>query len=578
MNHITAHACHPPQKGFTLIEVVASLLITSMLVGIAGLGIVQVAKGFVLTRESGELAQQSDFVLTRIRKSVRNLTQLTTAGSTTLALSRLDNSQAPVTETFSYSGTTLSLNDGTGNDILMEGISAFQLRYFNEDNNAWNPATDPIGELAIVDVSLTMAGNEGVSVAFSERILPRNTFTPSRAYTPAGAGTTAAQGICLLEAIYPRNPVIWGLFREFRDHGLAAIPLMGDKITAAYYSAGSAITPWIGSHPGALPFFRWLAAPLVAVLFFWKYFPAGLLALATAAWILARLFTFALLQNKKHLAPASRRRRTAGSILLSLVITITVVALLGAGAVSMLATSQHGNVHSAFGEKAYYLAESGLRYALNQFMDHQDDSAGFVTSLSSTETGMNGAFSVSAGEAFDLNALCFFFDPADGAPGTTLQAYGGTFPDKIAGLSIPGGGLAGRMEVRDTGISERAVVNVTVLAINAGAGTISYSVTSGLSGGVDPAAHALPVAAVSSAASNVRASNLGEAATASQISLDAFSAFFPPARGLVTLMADADGDASFDDEIHLVYDRLNGTTLQGLRNVPGKEPLPAGGV
>ncbi|MFZ5563686.1 MAG: hypothetical protein ACOZBW_06500, partial [Thermodesulfobacteriota bacterium] len=42
--------------------------------------------------------------------------------------------------------------------------------------------------------------------------------------------------------------------------------------------------------------------------------------------------------------------------------------------------------------------------------------------------------------------------------------------------------------------------------------------------------------------------------------------------------ADADGDASFDDEIHLVYDRLNGTTLQGLRNVPGKEPLPAGGV
>lgn len=569
------HARRRFKKGFTLIEVVVSLLIAAILMGMAGLGMVQVARGFVQTREAGELAQKSDFVLTRIRKSVRNLMDVNSASATTLSLSRLDSNQAPVTDIFSYSGTTLSLGDGITSAPLMEGISAFEFQYFDEDNNVWNPATDSIGELAFVDVSLTMAGDEGVSVAFSERILPRNTFTPSRVYTPSGAGSTSAQGICLLETLYPDSPVLWSLFRGFRDNGLAAIPLAGKKITSAYYLTGSAVTPWLAAHPGAIPFLKWLAAPVVALLFFRTFFPAGLLALAAAAWIFARLFTFVLLRNATARTPLSRRFRTAGSILLSLVITITVVALLGAGAVSILNTSQHGNVHSAFGEKAYYLAESGLRYAVSQFMANQDNSAGFISALSSTED--DGVFFVSTDEAFDLGARCFFFDPDNGAPGTTLLALGDGFPGKIAQITV-GGGLIGRMEVYDTGIGDRTVVNVTVSAINTGAGTITYAVTGGLAGSVDPDEYVLPVAATSAAVSNVRVSNLGEAPTASQISLDGFAAFFPEARGVVSLMADADSDGSYDDRIDLVYDRLNGTTLQGLRNVPGKEPLPDGGV
>jgi len=552
-------------------------LIAAILMGMAGLGVVQVARGFVQTREAGELAQKSDFVLTRIRKSVRNLMGVNSANTTTLSLSRLDTNQAPVTDIFSYSGTTLSLSDGTNNAPLMEGVSTFGFQYFDEDNNVWDPATDAIGELAFVDVSLTMASDEGVSVTFSERILPRNTYTPSRAYTPSGAGSTSAQGICLLEALYPDSPVLWSLFRSFRDNGLAAIPVAGKKITAAYYLTGSAVTPWIAAHPGAIPFLKWLAAPVVALLFFWTFFPAGLLALGAAAWIFARLFTFVLLRNATARKPLSRRFRTAGSILLSLVITITVVALLGAGAVSLLNTSQHGNVHSAFGEKAYYLAESGLRYAVSQFMSHRDDSAEFVAALSSDED--DGAFSVSAGEMFDLGARCFFFDPDNSAPGTTLHAYGDGFPGRIAQITV-GGGLTGRFEVYDTGIGDRTVVNATVSAINSGAGTITYTVTNGLAGGVDPDEYVLPVASVSSAASNIRASNLGEAPTASQISLkdDGFAGFFPAARGVVSLMADANNDGSYNERIDLVYDRLNGTTLQGLRNVPGKEPLPDGGV
>lgn len=557
-------------------------MIAAILMGMAGLGVVQVARGFVQTREAGELAQKSDFVLTRIRKSVRNLMGVNSAATntTTLSLSRLDSNQAPVTEIFSYSGTTLSLGNGTTSAPLMEGISAFQFQYFkeDEDNNPWNPATDPVGELAIVDVSLTMAGDQGVSVAFSERILPRNTYTPSRAYTPSGAGTPSAQGICLLEALYPNSPVLWSLFRGFRDNGLAAIPLAGKKITSAYYLTGSAVTPWLTAHPGAIPFLRWLTVPVVALLFFWTWFPAGLLALAVAAWIFARLFTFLLLRDATARTPLSRRFRTAGSILLSLVITIMVVALLGAGAVSILTTSQHGNVHSALGEKAYYLAESGLRYAVSQFMANQDNSANFISALSSTEG--DGAFSVSTGEAFNLGARCFFFDPDNGAPGTTLLAYGDGFPGKLNEITVPGGGLSDRMEVYDTGIGDRTVVNATVSAINTGTGTITYTITGGLAGSVDPDEYVLPVASVRSDASNIRASNLGEAPTASQISLkdDGFAGFFPAARGVVSLMADADKDGSHDDRIDLVYDRLNGTTLQGLRNVPGKEPLPDGGV
>ncbi len=567
------------EKGFTLVEIIASLVIISLLVGVAGLGIVQVAKGFMITRAGSQLAIDSDFVLTRIRKSVRSLMQVSEATQSRLTLTRLDSRLGTITETFEYKNGALFLDDGTGTGgpaPLMKNISSFEFHYLDEQNNEWKIGTNPIGELAIVEARLKMRGPENVSLDFSERILPRNTFTPSRAYTPPGTGTTAAQGLCLLETLYPGEPGLIAIARDFRENRLKKIP-GGNTLQALYYQIGRPLADTARSNLWLAIIMRWMSAPLVALLFFVEFFPSGLAALAMAAWLMFRLFT----GIQHHIPPGRKQfllkeRQTAGSVLLSLIVTMTILAAIGAGAISMLNTSRYSGASSILGEQAYYLAESGLRYALDRFMANRDDDTAFIDSLSSTEP--DGSFPVSQGNAFSLDARCFYFDPAEGDPSTLLGAFGNGLPDKIASATIPGGGLAGHLELFDTGINARTIVDATISGIDAGAGTISYSITAGLSGGVKSDEYVLPVALTTTNQINVKASDFGKPAGSSSIIIDNMSVFFPTTRGLVSFMADADHDGSYDDKIFLVYDRLDGNRLTGLRNVPGKEPLPVNGV
>ncbi|MFH7320806.1 hypothetical protein ACHHRT_09365 [Desulfurivibrio sp. D14AmB] len=59
-----------------------------------------------------------------------------------------------------------------------------------------------------------------------------------------------------------------------------------------------------------------------------------------------------------------------GSILLSLIGTIVVVALLAAGVVSLIGSAGMAEVHANQAARAYYLAESGLRYVVSEFRGH----------------------------------------------------------------------------------------------------------------------------------------------------------------------------------------------------------------
>jgi len=54
--------------------------------------------------------------------------------------------------------------------------------------------------------------------------------------------------------------------------------------------------------------------------------------------------------------------------MLSLVVTMTVIAVLGAGMLYLTATSSYGHVFANFQARAYYLGESGANYALQRFV------------------------------------------------------------------------------------------------------------------------------------------------------------------------------------------------------------------
>ena len=62
--------------GFTLVEVIASLLIVGILGAIAGMGIVTGLRGYMQAKENGHLAQKAQIALTRINRELMELTDV----------------------------------------------------------------------------------------------------------------------------------------------------------------------------------------------------------------------------------------------------------------------------------------------------------------------------------------------------------------------------------------------------------------------------------------------------------------------------------------------------------------------
>ncbi|MBW1773403.1 MAG: hypothetical protein JRJ82_10995 [Deltaproteobacteria bacterium] len=72
-----------------------------------------------------------------------------------------------------------------------------------------------------------------------------------------------------------------------------------------------------------------------------------------------------LRQRKAHIACCSDQR---GALLVSLILTLTIIAILGAVMVEMTTTSTLGELFANRQQRAYYLAESGGRYAIPQIL------------------------------------------------------------------------------------------------------------------------------------------------------------------------------------------------------------------
>ena len=71
------------QAGFTLIEIIATLVIAGILTAVAGMGIVQVVRGYTTTRENARIAEQAQLAIARITKEIIELMDIPTASTAT---------------------------------------------------------------------------------------------------------------------------------------------------------------------------------------------------------------------------------------------------------------------------------------------------------------------------------------------------------------------------------------------------------------------------------------------------------------------------------------------------------------
>jgi len=160
---------HGRANGFTLIEIIITIVIISIIASLAAMIILKGVSGYSAEDQRSNLNYQASLAMERMERDIRMIrsqgADIATMTATNLQYTNVNGA----TVGFSWTSPTLNRWNGTGNDMLATGISAFSFTYLQQDGitaatsaNVW-----------FIDISMT--SQQGTdTVAMHSRVHPRN--------------------------------------------------------------------------------------------------------------------------------------------------------------------------------------------------------------------------------------------------------------------------------------------------------------------------------------------------------------------------------------------------------------------
>jgi prepilin-type N-terminal cleavage/methylation domain-containing protein len=160
------------ESGFTLIEIIASLVILGLLGGtISVLILGRVVDAFYLTKTNAETAQKGQIALNRLTNEFTNIITVNSADSISINFT----SRSYVDGTL-QAGRNVSLVNNTlfiDGDILVDNVSSFVLTYYDDfsssGSTSWSPTTSKV-----IEFTLSLVGANNTVSVFTGRVVPRN--------------------------------------------------------------------------------------------------------------------------------------------------------------------------------------------------------------------------------------------------------------------------------------------------------------------------------------------------------------------------------------------------------------------
>jgi len=171
--------------GFTLIEVIAVLVLVGILSAMAGIGIVKGVEGYLFAQSNTETTQKAQLALSRITIELSELSAINSTSSGTAIIFTIPSGSRKIGldgTTLKWAADTTVLTSG---DILTNsvyGTNGFGVIYFDTGGTQRSASffTDP-KQLARIDLSLRLIRPDVASgyLEFTTSVVPRNTGVKS---------------------------------------------------------------------------------------------------------------------------------------------------------------------------------------------------------------------------------------------------------------------------------------------------------------------------------------------------------------------------------------------------------------
>ena len=163
----------PKNSGFTLIEMIVTLILVGITSVLAGMWIVSVAEGYLFARMNAETLQKAQLAMARLTKEFSAIQAVTSATASQITYQRPDSSlSGTTTVTVSFSNGSLQID----NSLLTDRVNSFTLSYCDDNypsptcSTSWNSASRVIG------ISLVLSGADNTPSTFTKRVTPRNLY------------------------------------------------------------------------------------------------------------------------------------------------------------------------------------------------------------------------------------------------------------------------------------------------------------------------------------------------------------------------------------------------------------------
>jgi prepilin-type N-terminal cleavage/methylation domain-containing protein len=160
------------QNGFTLMEIVITIVLITIVAGIAAMIILQGVRSFSSGRSKSDLQYRTALALERMERDIRTigttpagLPAIVTMTASSLTYTDVNNSAAG----FSWTSPVLSRWNGASYDTLATGVSACSFSYLKQDLSTSATAST----VWFIDVAMTTQDADA-TIQTRTRIHPRN--------------------------------------------------------------------------------------------------------------------------------------------------------------------------------------------------------------------------------------------------------------------------------------------------------------------------------------------------------------------------------------------------------------------